>query len=211
MKILIIFSLLFSQIALADQYKHIVSINQNGLGWGGSYEKMETKSASVFADVEHIVNNIGINYGYRITDRFILGGYVRNTNSEYKFKASANSGKVEVETMTVGLYTLYNFSDTISNAWYAGVSVAHYTNEQETSHNVAIAESKNPFELDDAGMIYEAVVGKRFRLLKWNIDHLTYSPQIGFFHKTHSKDFDDQDLKNGFGVSFQPVKFDFLF
>lgn len=211
MKIIFLIVLLISSHAFADRYRHMVSVDANGLGWSGALERMETKSASAFSDVEHLVNNIGLNYGYRLTDRFIVGGYFKNSNSEYKFSKSSSSASVEVETLTVGVFTLYNFSDTISNAWYTGVSVAHYTNEQETSHDVALEEGKNPFELDDAGMIYEIVAGKRFRLLKWNIDHLTYSPQVGIFHRTHSKDFDDQNVKNGYGVSFQPVKFDLLF
>lgn len=211
MKIFILFLFVVSTNAFADQYRHLVSIDSNGLGWSGAFEKMETKSESAFSDVEHLVNNIGFNYAYRLTDRFILGGYFRNTNSEYKFNTPSSSARVEAETQTIGLFTLYNFSDTISSAWYTGLSVAHFQLEQEVSHDVVLAESKNPFELDDSGMMFEAIAGKRFRLLKWNIDHLTYSPQIGLFYKTHSKDFDDQSVKNGYGVSFQPIKFDLLF
>lgn len=211
MKIFLLFFIVISTNAFADQYRHIVSIDSNGLGWSGTFEKMETKSESAFSDVEHLVNNIALNYAYRLTDRFILGGYFRSSNSEYKFNTSSSSATVEAETQTIGLFALYNFSDTISSAWYTGASVGHFQIEQEVSHNVALEEGKNPFELDDTGMIFEIVAGKRFRLLKWNIDHLTYSPQIGFFHRTHSKDFDDQNVKNGYGVSFQPLKFDLLF
>ncbi len=210
MKFIIFLLLIFSLNAAADNYNHIVSIGTAGFGWSGAAERNETEEKSSFADVKTYLTNLSLNYGHRIGKRFILGGYYQTGHSETKFRNGV-TGRVEHETQIVGLYTLYNFSDTISSAWYTGVSVAHFNDEQEISHDIALAESKSPFELDDAGMVYEAIVGKRFSLKKWNIDHLTYAPQLGFFKKTHSKDFDDQGVKDGIGATIQPIRFDFLF
>ncbi len=207
---IILFLLLISSHVIADDYRHMVSFGTGGFGWSGAVEKMETRDDSPFADVEHFITNLSLNYGYRISQRFIVGGYYKTMNSEYKFN-NGSTAKVERESDFLGLYTLYHFSDTISSAWYTGISIAHFSEEQEISHDVALAENKTPFELDDTGLLYEIVMGKRFRLLKWDIDHLTFAPQVGLFYKTHGKDFDDQDVKNGFGVSVQPVRFDFLF
>ena len=211
MKLFMLFTLLISTNVFADPYRHMVTFNHSGFGWSGAVERMKTTSESAFSDVESLVNNIGLNYAYRISERFQIGAYYTNTNSEYKFQKSSGQAEVEAETTTIGVFTLYNFSDTLSSAWYVGVSIGQFSNKQEVSKDIALEEGKSPFELDDSGMIYEVVVGKRFRLLKWNIDHLTFSPQIGFFHRTHGKDFDDQHVKDGHGISFQPIKFDLLF
>jgi hypothetical protein len=207
---IILFLFLLPLSSLADDYRHIVSFGTGGFGWSGAVERMETEDKSPFSDVELFLSNISLNYGYRISQRFIIGGYYQTMNSEYKFR-HGSTARVEREIDVLGLYTLYHFSDTISSAWYVGLSVARFSEEQEISHDIAVAESKTPFELDDKGMLYEVVLGKRFRLLKWNIDHLTYAPQVGVYFRSHSKDFDDQGVKDGFGVSLQPVKFDFLF
>lgn len=210
-KILALFVLAFTLTAHADDYKHIVTVGSNGFGWSGASEKMETNSRSVFADVDYFLSNIGLNYGYRLNKRIVLGGFFLNHQNEYKFNTPNSSASVKKNTTIVGLYTLYNFSDTLPSAWYAGFSASHFNIAEETSHNAAIAEGKNPFELDDAGEMYEIFVGKRFPLTKWNIEHLTYAPQIGIYTRTHGRDLDDQDVKKGYGYTFQPVRFDFLF
>ena len=212
MKALLVLTLLIPALSFADEYRHLISFGTNGFGWSGAAEIMETNSReSPFSDVQYFTNNISLNYGYRIHKRVAVGGFFSTAHTEHRFRTGSKTGKVETETDIVGGFLLYHFSDTIASAWYAGLSVSSFTIEEETSHNAAIAESKTPFELDDAGMMYEIVTGKRFRLLRWNIDHLTYAPQIGIFARTHGKDFDDQDVKDGFGVSFQPVRFDLLF
>ncbi len=211
MKNFILFLCLIPLHSFADEHKHLVTFGSNGFGWSGAVEQMETRDASVFSEVDYWLNNIGVNYGYRLDQRYVVGAHLQVYNSEYRFKMGNASSPVEKEGLVFGLYALYNFSDTIANTWYTGIAISHFSDEEETSHNIALAESKNPFELDDAGEIYEVFVGRRFSLKKWNIEHLTYAPQIGIYMKTHSKDFKDQDIKDGFGISFQPVRFDFLF
>ncbi len=212
MKILLVSLLLaLSLSTFADDYKHIVTFGSNGFGWSGASEKMETNKESVFSDVDYFLQNIGVNYGYRISERFVIGGFASNNHFEYKFNTPSSTASVR-ETITVyGLYTLYHFSDTISTAWYTGLSISQFNRSEETSHKATIAESKTPFELDDTGMTYELLLGKRFSLKKWNIDHLTFAPQVSLYQRVHGRDFDDQDVKHGFGYTFQPVRFDFLF
>jgi hypothetical protein len=210
MRTFILFLCLIPLQSFADEHKHLVTFGSNGFGWSGAVEQMETRDASAFSDVDYWMNNIGVNYGYRLDERFIIGGHLQTFNSEYRFN-NGGSSKVEKEGLVFGIYALYNFSDTIANTWYTGISIAHFSEEEEVSHNVALAESKTPFEFDDEGEIYEILLGRRFSMKKWNIDHLTYAPQVGIYFKTHSKDFDDQDVKDGFGASFQPLRFDFLF
>jgi hypothetical protein len=189
----------------------MVSFGAGGFGWSGTFERMETDSGSKFTDVEYFLHNFSLNYAYRITRRFQLGGYFQSYTSRYTFHTTAGAPKTELETQVLGAFLIYNYSDTLSSAWFTGLSAGVFQRNDETSHDVALAESKKPFELDDAGEIYELVAGKRFRLSKWKIEHLTFAPQLSVYYKDHGKDFDDQKIKNGIGLTFQPVKFDFLF
>lgn len=211
MKIFILLLSLLSFNSSADEHKHLVTFGSNGFGWSGAAEQMETGDSSNFSDVDYWINNIGINYGYRLNERYIIGAHLQTFNSEYTFQGGNGSGTVEEEGLIFGLYLLYNFSDTAANTWYTGLSVSHFSEQEEVGNGISGAEGKSPFELDDAGEIFEIFLGRRFSLKKWNIEHLTYAPQFGLYFKTHSKDFDDQDIKDGFGISFQPVRFDFLF
>lgn len=211
MKIFILFLSLLSLNSFADEHKHLVTFGSNGFGWSGAVEQMETRDASKFSDVDYWINQIGINYGYRLNERYLIGAHFQTFNDEYRFNNGGKSSSVEKEVLMAGIYVLYNFSDTIANTWYTGLAISHYSNEEETDHDIASAEGKAPFELDDAGEIYEVLLGRRFSLKKWNIEHLTYAPQVGVYFKTHSKDLDDQDVKDGFGATFQPIRFDFLF
>ncbi len=208
---LLLVSLTLPLLTLADDHRHLVTVGANGFGWTGASEKMETESKSAFSDVDYFLQNLGFNYGYRVSKRFVVGGFFQQNHNEYKFNTPTSSAKVQQTTMNVGLYTLYNFSDTLASAWYVGFAASNYNNVQEISHDVVLAESKNPFELDDSGQMYEIFVGKRFPLTRWNIEHLTYAPQIGLYSRTHGRDLDDQHVKNGVGYTFQLVRFDFLF
>jgi hypothetical protein len=65
--------------------------------------------------------------------------------------------------------------------------------------------------LDDITETIEFIGGKRFSLRGFDVDNLAYSPQIRIFHRTHGKDFDDQDVGNGTGFTVQPIRFDLMF
>lgn len=112
---------------------------------------------------------------------------------------------------TVGIFTLYNFKDELHDAPYIGAGISMFSRVEETSHDFADSEGKAANETDDQGVTYELSFGHRFNLLRWNIENLTYSPQVSIFYSTHGKDFDDQDFKHGYGLGIQPIKFDLLF
>ena len=196
----------------ADDSKHMVSFGRNGLGWSGGYEEMDTKSDSPFDDAKHILNDLSLNYAYRLGQRWQVGGYYQTGHSEYKFeKKSGGTSFAKVDTTIYGIFGLYNFSEDFTRAFYAGLSLSYFAIAEENSHNWTETEGKAPFELDDAGNTYEVVFGKRFSFEKWDIKHLTFSPSISVYYRNHAKDFDDQGIKKGMGASFQPIKFDFLF
>ena len=143
---------------------------------------------------------------------FSLGGFFHSSHQEHRFyKKGGGASPVEINSQTFGFFTLYNFSDDITNTWFSGLSVSLYDYEQENSHDFAESKDKAPFELDDSGAVYEVVIGKRFTLTRWNINHLTYAPQLSLYYRTHGKDFDDQKILDGVGTNIQSIKFDLLF
>jgi hypothetical protein len=195
------------------RYRHMVSFGAGGFGWSGAAEQLPGDSKSEFSRVDYVFTNLGLNYAYSFTNRIQVGAFYKTFHQEHRFhkKGSRGSSPAEIESNTMGVFALYNFSEDISNAYFLGPSIATYNYLEENSHDLEGAENKAPFELDDSGMIYELVYGKRFALSKWSIEHITFAPQLSIYYRTHGKDFDDQHIMNGVGANIQPIKFDFLF
>lgn len=209
--LLLLLSLFMSFPSQASD-RHMVSFGTSGFGWSGSAEKIDSKKDSAFDGVENLLNEVSFNYAYRFSERMQLGGFYQTWHQEYKFELrDGSSSSSDQETQLYGLFLIYNFKPEISDSYFLGLSVSFFNHEEENSGDFGEAENKTPFEIDDTGVTYELVFGKRFSLKKWNINHLTYSPQIGIFHRTHGKDFDDQEIVKGMGFSVQAIKFDFIF
>jgi hypothetical protein len=211
-KLLTFVFLLLSLHSFAGEYKHQLSFGRQGLGWGGSYEEMDTESQSPFKEGSHLFNDFALNYAYRVGNCWQIGGFFQSDKNDFEFKRKdEGSTFANVTRIVGGIFGLYNFSEELQQAYYLGAAISYFTLAEENSHNWTEMEGKAPFELDDAGTSIELIFGKRFSFDKWEIKHLTYSPSLSLFIRTHSKDFDDQNVGTGKGIALQPVKFDFLF
>lgn len=213
MRFILLFIILLSSFPAfsREQPIHMFTMGRNGFGWGGAYEEMDTEKNSPFDGVEYLLSDLAVNYAFRVGQRWQLGAFYQSNQSEYTFKKEGKDAFTEISTTNYGVFTQYNFAEDFYQAYYLGASVSHLTYEEENSKNFTESEGKAPFELDDSGVVYELVFGKRFSLQKWDISHLTFSPSISVYHRTHSRDFDDQKIGTGLGVSWQLLKFDFLF
>lgn len=199
---------LLSLSVFAEEPRHMVSLGSNGFGFSGERERINGESSSPFEDVTALMLNVTLNYAYRITDRQQVGVRFTNRNHEHTFKRDDGvKTRSEEVYQSYGLYVLHLFSDELSSAYFLGAGVSHYNLVEEISHDFAASEGKAPIEKDDQGWTYELFFGKRFTLA----ERLSYAPQIGFFHRTHAKDFDDQKIRSGYGVSFDLIKFDYFF
>lgn len=209
---LIVLSIFFSKSLFAETPKHMVTFGSQGLGGSFYTEQMKTGDSSDFKRVDRLFTNLGFNYAYRLTQRIQIGGFYSTSQEEYDFNPR-ESGRAtsKIDSTSIGIFALYNFHDEIDNAFYVGVSAANFNYEEQNSQSFVSAENKTPYEIDDAGQSYELFFGKRFDLISRSIRHLTYAPQVGVFMKTHSKDFNDQNIGQGSGVSIHALKFDFLF
>lgn len=190
----------------------MVSFGRDGFGWSAGGEKIDTDSSSPFSGVKSFFNDLALNYAYRVNHRIQLGAFYQSSHYEFRFKQrGGNTSETAIEEDRSGLFFLYNFSEDMNDAWYAGYAFSVATYQEENSSDFEDAEGKSPFELDDANNIHELMVGKRFSLRGFNVDNLAYSPQIRFIYQTHGKDFDDNHIGDGTGVSIQPLRFDLLF
>lgn len=197
---------------LAREPRHMITFGTNGLGWSGTAERMETNSDSNFKSIDYLLSNLAINYAYRLYPRFQIGVFYEGSHSEYKFRRKGgNTSTQEVELNTLGLFVIYNFSNDIHDAYYIGASASNASREEEISHDFADSEGKAPIELDDTNQIYEFLIGKRIPIVMMGFENLSFSPQIRMFYKTHGKDFDDQDVDHGVGMTIIPIRFDLIF
>lgn len=212
MKLLFILFWLIPTVTYGAELKHMVMFGRDGLGWTGAAEDIKTESDSRFKSVDYYLSNFAVNYAYLIVPRVQLGFFFENYNSEYDFKLKGGgSAPIKVESTSIGCFVLYNFSDDLNDSWYSGLAVAQINYEEENSHLFSDAEGKAPFELDNHSQLYEFILGKRFSLRGFNVANLTYSPQINIYYRTNGKDFNDQDIGGGTGLSLRPIKFDLLF
>jgi hypothetical protein len=212
MRLVLLLSLLVFPHLLIAGPKHMISFGRDGLGWSGIREDIKTQEDSSFHSVDYILSDIGLNYAYRLTSRLQLGVFYQGVHSEYEFD-SKNSGtqSVQIESNTTGLFFHLNFSDDLNDSWYSGLGFSITSYEEENSKALEEAESKSPFELDDISNTYELILGKRFSLRGFNVANLAFSPQLKIFRRSHGKDFDDQRIRNGTGLTVQPLRFDLLF
>lgn len=198
--------------AFPREPRHMITFGSRGLGWTGTAERMETRSSSRFRNVDYLLSNLALNYAYRLYPRFQIGAFYEGIHSEYKFRRKdGNASSQEVEISTIGLFLLYNFSNDIHNAYYIGSSVSHSSLTEEISHDFSDTEGKAPVELDDTNQTYELLFGKRIPVIIMGFENLSFSPQVRFFYQTHGKDFDDQDVKYGLGITIIPIRFDLIF
>lgn len=212
MKYTLLLLVFFSFTLHAEEPWHMISFGRDGFGWSGTSERIDSKSNSDFKSVNYFLTDLSMNYAFRISRWFQLGGFFENYHSEYKFKKKGGGeSPIEIETNTLGIFLLYNFREDLNDSWYVGPSISISNYEEENSHDFGESEQKAPFELDDNSLVYEMIIGKRFSLRGFKVDNLSYSPQVNFFHRTHGKDFDDQNLGSGSGVNIQPIRFDLLF
>lgn len=213
MKVLILVLALFSLPSFADEERwHMISFGRDGLGWGSTFENIDTREKSNFKSVNYYLSDLAINYAYRINRRIQIGAFYEGSHADYKFeKRGGGKSDVEIEVNTAGIFSFYNFSDDLNDSWYTGLSFAVTSYEEENSKDLQEAEGKGPFELDDFTETFALIAGKRFSLRGFDVDNLAYSPQIRVFYRTHGKDFDDQDVGDGTGFSIQPIRFDLMF
>lgn len=190
----------------------MVSFNPGGLGASFNAEQMKGKDSSNFKHVNRMFNDFGLNYAYLITHRLQLGGFFSISEQKYVFEPKNGSTATNrVTETTIGIFALYNFRDELEKSYYLGLSLANFNIEEQNAHSFTIAETKNPFELDDAGQSLQLMFGKRFALISEKNKHLSYAPELTVFYRTHSKDFKDQKIRHGFGAGLHLLKFDFLF
>lgn len=216
MKMLIccaLFMSLFSFPTLATlEPRHMVSVNPSGLGWSGSYERLSTTDSSAFKTAHTFLHNFALNYAYRFTKRWQLGAFFQQMTNRSEFVLrSGGTAPLETNSTVIGTFLLYNFSDDLFSSWYTGASLSGFNQIEENSHKFNTAEGKAPMELDDSGVSFELVLGKRFSLKAQGLSNITFAPQAGVFTRTHHKDFKDQGTRNGLGLSLFPIKFDILF
>lgn len=210
--IIFTFTFLVPIPSFGAEYKHMVSFGSSGLNWSGSAERISTEKNSPFERVDFFFHHVQFNYAYRFTSNMQIGGFYQTWHQEYTFHTKdGKSSSSDLENSLFGLFLLYNFSERIPESYFVGLSSSIFNSEEENSGDLKNVESKDPFEIDDSGFTYEVIFGKRFSLMKWNIDHFTFAPQLSLFHRTHGKDFNDQKIADGVGFIIQAIKFDFLF
>ncbi len=204
--------LMTTQQLAAKEPRHMVSFGRRGAGWSATNEDLETRGSSSFRGVDYFLNDLSLNYAYRVTSRIQLGAFYEGSHSEYRFRSTGGGrSTIETEVNTAGLFALTNFSSDLNDAWYAGYAFSITNVEEENSNDFENFEDKAPFELDDVSETHELIIGKRFSLRGFAVANLAFSPQLRLFYRSHGKDFDDQAVGNGTGVTMSPIRFDLLF
>ncbi len=192
--------------------RHLVSVTSAGLGWTSAYESVKPEGKSPFDAVSSLLHNVGLNYAYRFTDRIHVGVFAQSSRSTLRVKNRDSSASTsERNSLAYGVFGLYSFHEKIGDAWYAGAGLSLFNQEEEIAGDLEEAEGKGAFELDDRGVTFEVLIGKRFSLERWGIEDISYAPNVGGFVRKHGKDFSDQGIERGRGLTVVPVKFDLIF
>ncbi|HXH76409.1 MAG TPA: hypothetical protein VNJ08_15665 [Bacteriovoracaceae bacterium] len=207
-RLIILFLVLLPTFALSEENpKHMVQVTPRGFGVGAAYETTYPRNESIFRDFNIFRGNIDLNYTYTVTPRVQVGGILSNNSEKRTYATKAGqTGRVSINDLLVGMSLYWNFDDEIMHSWYMGFIFAVLNHEEEYSKNVF-----NYLEDDKNSETYELIVGKRFDLKKWGLINIKYSPSFSLYTQRARKDYDDDGLQDGVGVSVQAIKFDILF
>lgn len=209
-RICLLFLLSFNSHAKTP--RHMIEVGSRGLGGDTSFETTDGESSSHYKRQEAFYNNFSINYAYLLAPRWQLGIFYEITNQNLKYHRKNNSDSSSDRHFSqIGAFTLYNFSDEIISAYFAGFRYGEFNNEEEFSKDFLEDERKSEFEYDDTGQTYELFLGKRFQIIGFETGGIAYSPQLGIFARKHGKDLKDQGLIYGRGIKLEIIKFDILF
>jgi hypothetical protein len=118
---LILLCILFPFTSFAEERWHMVSFGRDGFGLSGAHEDINTRSGSPFQSEIYYFSDIGLNYAYRVSSRVQIGAKYQNIHREYRLRSNAGGlSSVEIEVQHVGAFALYNFSEDLNDAWFAG-------------------------------------------------------------------------------------------
>lgn len=210
MKRIIMFLVCFlPALSFASDYpKHMVQVTTQGLGIGAGYEKTEPSSDSQFEDFDTFKGNIELNYAYTITPQLQAGGLYSNRSEERNYDTKINGqGELASNTQIMGIFIQWNFREELKDTWYSGLMFSNLNHEEESSNKAVF----NKLEDDKNADSWEVYVGRRFKLDRWGISNITFSPSLSFYSQNARKDYADDGLKDNMGVNFQLLKFDVLF
>lgn len=207
----ITFSMLTAEVQALEN-RHMVTFGRTGLAWNHSAERFNTQKSSLFDNLYSTMTELGLNYSYRLSNRFQLGFFYLHYRTELRFKNEAGGSSAnQIENDEYGMELTYNFHDDILDAWFTSIAFSVINLEEENSSKFTGAEGKTPFELDDSSYRTGMMVGKRWNLGTLRVADVTFAPRAGIFYQTHSKDFKDQKATSGMGATLEPLRFDIFF
>lgn len=207
-KLLLLMLALTPLTVLAEKFpRHMVMLNETGLGGFASYEHFSPRSRSIFNKYEIFNGNLEVNYTYSLDNRWQLGAFFVNRSHERDVETNSGlRGKIETDFQILGGVLLYNFSDDLYNSWLTGAAVGYHNQEEEFDKGIQFI-----LEDDRQAVSFEYIVGKRFSLKNNGLANISYSPSLSFFVANSTKDYEDDKINFSYGVMLHFLKFDVLF
>lgn len=200
---LLLIALIFSVNALADEPRHQVTFGETyGLGWNGVGITTKTDSDLDIDKYDISKGNFSVNYMYRVSSKFQIGGVISNSNSKTEIKKDDGT-KFEDESRTSSFYLVgrFNFSDELNRAFYLSLFVG--TEKHESDDGTDDTKS----DISTVGIEF----GKRFSLEFMGIQNLTFSPSLLVMNGTYGGDLEDLGVESSTIADINILKFDLLF
>lgn len=198
---------LFSGLSWGKTPRHMVMINQTGVGGFSSYEHFSPRSGSLFEKYEVFEGNVEANYTYTLDNRWQIGAFFSNHNQTRTIETTYGpEGKIQTDLQVLGAHLLYNFSDELRSSWLVGGALSYINQEEEYDKDI-----QDFLEDDRQAVSIEAIIGKRFQLPMKGLESLSYSPALTLFIMNSTKDYADDKINYSYGFKIHFLKFDLLF
>lgn len=185
------------------EHRHQISFGSNyNVGWGGSASSGDTDS-KLIDEYDFVDNDLNFNYLHTLGKRAQVG-FSFTSQSDITEIEVKNGSDTDLENRSSSFYLIgvYNFSDNLREAYYAGLSLGkeYYDLERRGGGD-------QEYDLDGVTFF----LGKRWSLAPIGIENLSYSPMLSFKGARVNGDLEDEGVDHISTIRWDFIKLDLLF
>ena len=193
-----------------EKPRHQISFGNNlGLGWTAAASQSNADKSLGLDDFGVQLNDFGVNYAYRLSDYWQVGGAWAQLSDEQEIAFPDGEIETEVRQTHVFIFVTYNFHVNLYEAFYltAFAGRQHFEHASNDKRASSRREIDVEYDLTTGGLAF----GKRLSLGSWGASHVSYSPAISVWYGDASGDFGNDGLRELKSLRIDVLRFDVLF
>lgn len=206
--IMFVVFLISTSLWAESEVKHQISLGNDLMGWHGTGTQTSTDDELGIKAYDLSEGNFNINYMYQVVPKVQIG-FIYSSFNETSELSYTSGGKLTETKDTSELYfqVTYNFNDDLSDSFYITPFIGQFKYDSTTKDTSDSTKLSTEYKVNGYGI----KIGKRFPLTRFNIQNLTYAPQISIGSGKVTGDLKDAGVDSLTQAKLDIIKFDLLF